>query len=253
MAKTGWHKQSDGDGDLSLIWLHGWGMELNSLTRLAGLFKASARNTLFDQPGFGQTPRLQDGAGTEDYADALALELQQLGGAPHILVGHSFGGRVAVQLAARHPHLVKAIILVGGAGLKRRRPLGHKIKATWLKTLGRLARLSDDLLGTKFRDAYVERFGSQDYKNAGALRPTFVRVVNEDLSKQAKAMRCPALLVYGSDDTEAPPEIGRMYENLMPIARFVEVRGFDHWDILTRGAYQCEALIRTFLEDLKDD
>jgi pimeloyl-ACP methyl ester carboxylesterase len=253
MATKRWFHKVEGTNGQSLIWLHGWGMEHASLLRLASLFKTTHSNTLYDQPGFGQTPRLADGAGTEDYADMLARELEHVPGAPHILVGHSFGGRVSVQMAARHPHLVKAIVLIGGAGLQRRRSLAFKIRARCLRLMGRTAQVVDNLFGTKFRDAYVERFGSADYKNAGPLRPTFVRVVNEDLSQPAKTVRCPALLIYGSDDTEAPPEIGRRYESLIPIARFVEVKGFDHWDILGRGAYQCEALIRTFMDDLKDE
>ena len=253
MTANRWFQKVEGAGGQSLIWLHGWGMEHASLLRLAGLFKGTHRNTLYDQPGFGHTPRLHDGAGTEDYADALARELEHVPGGPHILIGHSFGGRVSVQMAARHPQLVKAIVLIGGAGLQRRRSLAFKIRARCLRLLGRLAQLSDRLFGTGLRDAYVARFGSSDYKNAGPLRPTFVRVVNEDLSVPAKSVRCPALLIYGSDDTEAPPEIGRRYESLIPIARFVEVMGFDHWDILGRGAYQCEALIRTFMDDLKDE
>ena len=252
-SKSRWFSFRDGEQGQSLIWLHGWGMEHASLKRLAGLFSRTHKSVLYDQPGFGRTPKLPDGVGTEEYADDLARELENIPGAPHILIGHSFGGRVAIQMAARRPSLVKAIVLIGGAGLQRRRSLKFKLRAYVLKNIGRLARFSDQLFGTRLRDAYVERFGSADYKNAGPLRPTFVRVVNEDLSQPAKSLRCPALLLYGSDDTEAPPEIGRRFENLMPIARFVEVRGFDHWDILGRGAYQCEALIRTFLEDLKDD
>lgn len=248
-----WYSVKEGTGGSSLVWLHGWGMEHSSLSRLASLFKSTHTNRLYDQPGFGKTPRLEDGAGTECYADALAAQLEAMDCGPHIIVGHSFGGRVAVQMAARHPALVKAIVLIGGAGLRRRRSLFFKFKAFCLRLLGRLAQLIDNLLGSSLRKAYIERFGSTDYKNAGPLRPTFVRVVNEDLSAPAKALRCPALLIYGSDDTEAPPEIGRRFENLMPIARFVEVQGFDHWDILSRGAYQCEALIRTFFEDLKDE
>ncbi len=248
-----WHYEQVGNAGPSFVWLHGWGQDGASLLRLAELFKTEGQHRVYDQPGFGKTDRLADGAGTEDYADALALELADIGPGPHIFIGHSFGGRVSVQMAARHPHLVKAIILIGGAGLQRRRSLVFRLKALMLKTLGRLARLSDKVLGTSFRDAYVARYGSADYKNAGPLRPTFVKVVNENLVPEAKAVRCPALLIYGSDDTEAPPEIGRKYEQLMPIARFTEVKGFNHWDILTRGAYQCQALIKSFLKDLRDD
>jgi pimeloyl-ACP methyl ester carboxylesterase len=74
--------------------------------------------------------------------------------------------------------------------------------------------------------------------------------VTENLTNSAKKVKVPVLLIYGSDDTEAPPEIGQKYEDAMPIARYEELEGFDHWDILDRGAYQCEALIRTFFKDL---
>ena len=248
-----WHFEHLGDDGQPFVWLHGWGQEGASMQKLAALFSAKGKHRIYDQPGFGKTPKLADGASTADYADALAEELKSFGEGPFIFVGHSFGGRVAVQMAARHPDIVKAIILIGGAGLQRRRSLAFRMRALGLKTIGRLARLSDKLFGTRCRDAYVTRFGSADYKNAGALRATFVCVVNENLITEAKAVRCPALLLYGAEDTEAPPEIGRNYEQLMPIARFVELKGFNHWDILTRGAYQCEALIGSFLEDLRDD
>ena len=77
--------------------------------------------------------------------------------------------------------------------------------------------------------------------------------VNEDLSAAARKTQCPTLLIYGSEDTETPPEIGRKYETLIPIARYEELPGYGHNDILSRGAYQCEALIKAFLKDLGDD
>nr|WP_281500804.1 alpha/beta hydrolase [Kordiimonas marina] len=248
-----WHKQTVGtDGKAPFVWLHGWGQTGASMARLADLFKADGQHTLYDLPGFGETAPLQEGAGTEDYADALAAEMKASGLGPAVIVGHSFGGRMAVQMAARHPDLVRAIIIIGGAGLKRRRSLAFRLRAFWLKLVGRMARLSDKLFGTHFREAYTQKFGSADYRNAGVLRGTFVRAVNENLTAAAKAGRAPALLIYGSEDTETPPEIGRRYEQLIPIARFELVPGFGHLDILTRGAYQCEALMRTFLEDLKN-
>lgn len=251
--KSPWHHSTLGQEGPSFVWLHGWGQDSSALERLAGLLGTSGQHRLFDQPGFGKTPMLEKGAGTADYADALADQLDTIGGGPHVFIGHSFGARVSLQIAARHPHLVKAIILIAGAGLKKRRSPLFKARAAFLRTLGTLAGISDKIAGTSFRDAYVARFGSADYKNAGDLRATFVTVVNEDLTQEAKQLRCPALLIYGSEDTETPPEFGRRFENLMPIARFEEVKGFGHLDILTRGAYQCEALIKTFLGDLKDD
>lgn len=218
---------------------------------MAGLFSNTGSHTLYDLPGFGKTPVISGSAGTKDYADALAKQLEQQSGL--ILVGHSYGGRVAVQMAAHYPEKVKAIILIGGAGLKRRRSIWFRARAFILRTIGQLARFSDDLFKTRFRKKYIARFGSSDYKNAGKLRSTLVSAVNEDLSTAARKTQCPTLLIYGSEDTETPPEIGQKYETLFPIARYEELAGYGHNDILSRGAYQCEALMKAFLKDLGND
>jgi len=243
-----WRHSNSGGGTESFVWLHGWGYTRAGFQRLAALFQKDGHNNIFDLPGFGETPMLFSGAGTSDYADSLAAQLDK--NQRHIIIGHSYGGRVAIQLAAKHPKLVKAIILIGGAGVPRRRSIPYKVRAAALKILGKLARISDQLLGTEYRQAYTTRFGSEDYKNAGELRGTLVSAVTENLGPVAREIKCPALLLYGDGDKEAPPEIGKRYETLIAVSRYVELKGYDHHDILTRGAYQCEALIKSFLKDL---
>lgn len=234
----------------SFVWLHGWGKDLTSLNRLAQLYQKKGNNTLFDLPGFGKTALPPRGSGTDDYADMLAKTLKALDlPGPHIFIGHSFGGRIAVQMAARHPDMTKSIILIAGAGLKRKRSITFKIRSLWLKTLGKLARTSDNMFKTTYRETYSKRYGSADYKAAGDLRPTFVKVVNENLVAEAQATTCPALLIYASDDNEAPPEIGKKYASLMVGAQYHELKGYGHLDILDRGAYQCQALIDAFIQE----
>ena len=251
MKSALWHKEEIGEGDPSILWLHGWGYTHTGLKRLAGLFEKDHHNQLFDLPGFGKTPMLHEGATTSDYASALQPQIQSK--RKYVLVGHSYGGRVAVQMAAKYPDSVAAIILIGGAGLKRQRSLWFRIKAFAIRSIGKLARLSDHLFKTALREKYVTRFGSADYKAAGDLRATLVSAVNEDLSPEAQSLKCPALMIYGANDVDAPPEIGRKYEKLIPISRFEELKGYDHHDILSRGAYQCEAIIRSFLKDALND
>lgn len=247
---SAWAGTRLGDRGPQFIWLHGWGQTHASLTRVATLLKGRGRHWLLDQPGFGDTPQLVATAGTADYADALHAQWQNQGlEGPALLVGHSFGMRVAVQLAARHPERVKAIICIAGAGLKRKRSLAWTVRATHLKLLGRLARLVDHVFGTEYVSAYQSRYGSADYKAAGALRQTFVRVVNEHLNAEAESITVPVLLLYGSNDSETPPEIGAAFKDLMADASLTVLDGYGHLDILDRGAYQLEAHITAFLED----
>ncbi|RMD90739.1 MAG: alpha/beta hydrolase, partial [Alphaproteobacteria bacterium] len=104
------------------------------------------------------------------------------------------------------------------------------------------------LFGSDLHARYARRFGSTDYRRAGALRGTFLKAVNEDLSAIARAIEVPVLLIYGSEDRETPPEIGTRFAALMPRAELHLLDGFGHLDILGRGAYQCEHLIARFLE-----
>ncbi len=241
-----WHSETIGSNGASIIWLHGWGQDHTAFSRLAGLFSNTFRNRLFDQPGFGKTPITLVGNGTREYAEELASILEGTG--PHVFVGHSFGVRVSIQLAALHPEMVAGIIGIAGAGLQKKRSIGFKLRAKSLQTWGKTTRIIDRLLGTKMRPRFEQRFGSADYRNAGDLRPTLVKVVNEDLSREAQRVTCPVCLIYGAMDTETPPEFGERYQRLMKNAQFHSLEGYDHWDILTRGAYQCEAVIKRFLE-----
>jgi len=234
---------------VELVWLPGWGQTAESLEPLARLLAARARSLVFDLPGFGETPMLAEGAGSADYADAL---IEQLGDRParRVLVGHSFGARVAIQAAARHRQSVDALVLIAAAGLQRRRSLAWRLRASFLKRLGRGAGAIDRLCKTRLRAAYARRFGSEDYRKAGALRPTLVRVVNEDLSSEASHLTLPVLLVYGAEDTATPPELGRRYAAMMGNAELHVLDGFGHLDILANGAYQCQNLIERFLARL---
>ena len=233
-----------GGPDQPIIWLHGWGQTHQSLTRLAETLGDIGDHQLLDQPGFGDTLQLSVDAGTADYADALEPQLPD---EPVVLVGHSFGARVSLRLAHKHPEKVKALILIAGAGLRPKRSIAKRARAVFLKLGSRLAGLSDTVFGTSMKARYASRYGSADYKNAGALRTTFVKTVNEDLSAIAPTIACPVLLITGSEDTETPPYMAETYARLMPNADCHIIKGYGHLDILTRGVYQCEGLIRAFL------
>lgn len=247
-----WHHTAVGDSSEkpTFVWLHGWGQDHTSFARISALFGGHGHHLLFDQPGFGQSNMLlkngDEAPGTADYADALAQVLDQYENC--VFIGHSFGVRVSIQMAARHPKKTAAIIGIAGAGIQRKRSLAFKVRAFGLKTLGKLALLSDSFFNTQFRPAFASRFGSADYINAGDMRGTFVKVVNENLVNEAKSAQCPVCLIYGTEDTETPPELGQKYKKLITKSELHELAGFNHWDILDRGAYQCEAIIKPFLK-----
>jgi pimeloyl-ACP methyl ester carboxylesterase len=215
------------------------------LARAAGRF---ADSVLLDLPGFGASPAPPDAWGTADYADAIAEWLAGLPAGRRVWVAHSFGCRVGLQLAARHPEVVDGLFLIAAAGLPPRRSLAARVRIAARRLAFRLARrLTPE---GPARDRLRARFGSADYRQAGALRSILVKAVNEDLSEVARAVGCPAVLVYGDRDSETTPELGARLHAMMPQSRLVVLRGFDHWTVLTDGRHQIAQRLGEFLEQL---
>ncbi len=114
-----------------LLFLHGWGLGPGSYASgILGLCAAGVRVVAPALPGFSGSdgPRLRD-IGLDTYADRVAALLDALDlGKPVFVVGHSFGGGIAIRLATRRPDLVRSLTLVnsvGGApGPSRSRPVG---------------------------------------------------------------------------------------------------------------------------------
>lgn len=235
-----------GQGHIPVFWGHGWGQNLHGLKPLAESLGNMGTHTLIDFPGFGQSEAPCEIWGTREYADAIAELIKSQTDQKIMWVGHSFGCRVGLQLAAHYPELIGGMCLIAGAGLPRKRPLWHKIYYGFrvkvfkcLKTLIPLG-LSEDWLRSKF--------GSADYKNAGALRDTFIKVVNEDLTHIAKTIGCPVLLIYGANDTETPVEIGERLKGLIQNAELIVMDDHDHFSILTIARHQVVHRIHKFMQ-----
>jgi pimeloyl-ACP methyl ester carboxylesterase len=231
-----------------LVWAHGWGHTHRNMLPLAEAGRRLGGSVLLDLPGFGDSPPPPDPWGTEDYADAVAEWLAQRPTERRVWIGHSFGCRVGLQVAARHPGLVHGLFLIAAAGLPRNRPLPERIRFAARRWAFRTARLL--IPEGPRRAALRARFGSADYAKAGLMRPILVKAVTEDLTEVARAVRVPTVLVYGDRDGETPPEIGERLNRLIPQSRMIVLRGFDHWSVLTDGRHQIVQRLSEFMEQI---
>ena len=229
-----------------LVWAHGWGHTHRNLLPLAQATGRLGNSVLIDFPGFGASPLPPDAWGTADYADAVAEWLAGMPARRLVWVGHSFGARVGLRLAAQHPQLIDGLFLIAAAGLPKQRSLPERARVTARRWAFRLARYATP--DGPARDRLRARFGSADYRNAGPLRPILVKTVTEDLSEVARAVRCPVVLVYGDQDRETPPDLGSRFNALIPQSRLVVLRGFDHWNVLTDGRHQITQRLSEFVE-----
>lgn len=230
-----------------LVWAHGWGHTHANLLPLAEAMRP-ATSALIDFPGFGASPLPPGVWGTADYADACAKWLAGLLPGPRVWIGHSFGCRVGLQLAARHPEAVDALFLIAAAGLPPRRSPEQRLRLAARRWAFRLAR--SIVPEGPAQERLRRRFGSADYANAGPLRPILSKTVAEDLSAVAAQVRCPTVLIFGEHDRETPPELGERLQVLIPNSRLHVLRGFDHWNVLTDGRHQIAHRLAEFVETI---
>lgn len=197
-----------GSGPPTVLAMHGWGRDRTDFAAVLDGLDAIA----LDLPGFGASPAPSRPGGAAAYADQIIPVLEEFPAAP-IVVGHSFGGRVAVAAAAARPDLVKALVLVGVPLLKRddrppsRPPLGYRL-IRWAARRG--------LVGQERLEAARARHGSADYRAAsGVLRDVLVTVVNEEYRAELAALHCPVRLVWGGDDADVPVSVAERAAQLI--------------------------------------
>jgi pimeloyl-ACP methyl ester carboxylesterase len=215
--------QTGGQGPAVLL-LHGWGGTIESFTPVLDDLHRSYTVAVFDLPGFGRSGVPPATWGSADYARLTLrlMECLQLD-RPHV-IGHSFGGQVSIQLAASAPERVGKLVLIGSAGVRTPPALATRLKRTAAR-LGRWLAAYGGWGGERLRAAIYRLVQSQDYANAGPLRPTLVRVINEDLTPLLPLIQAPTLLVWGAQDRDVPVAAAQVMERLIPRA---QLRVFEH-------------------------
>jgi pimeloyl-ACP methyl ester carboxylesterase len=222
--------QVGGQGPQVLM-LHGWGGAIESFAPVLDALQRSYTVAAFDLPGFGSSSPPPTTWGSADYA-SLALKLMDCLhlDRPH-LVGHSFGGQVAIQLAATTPQRVDKLVLVGSAGIRTKPALTTRLKRLAAR-LGRWLAAYGGPMGEKLRVEIYRRVQSPDYADAGALRPTLVRVINEDLTPLLPLITAPTLLVWGEHDRDVPLAAARVMAQRLPAAQLVVLENAGHFAYL---------------------
>ena len=241
-----------GEGDKpSVVFAHGWGRSHHDFIPAAESLGAAARSMLVDLPGFGATPRPEAGWGTADYADHVAEFLADRQTGPIVWVGHSFGARVGLRLAVRHPDLLQGLVIVAGAGIPRSRSAWSRAKSEFRRRQFRIltAMAGDD---QKRRANLEKSYGSPDYVQSKELgiRDIFVKTVNEDQSPDLPRIRTRTELLYGARDDETPVAMGKRMAELIPDSRLTVFPVFDHFTILTRGHHVIALRAKSLLGEL---
>lgn len=237
-----------GRGD-PVVLLHGWQASSQNLAALAAGLSDTFRVLTADLPGFGWSQPPPVAWGTAEYAAHVERLMQETGMVGASLLGHSFGGRVAIRLAATQPALVPRLVLVASSGIRPRRRIGYYARVSSYK----LARWLFSLpgwggTGRRLIARVSGRFGSRDYRAAGSMRPTLVRLVNEDLTPLLPAVQAPTLILWGDRDQEVPRGAMEIMAAGIPHARLLVFEGAGHFPFLDAPEPFCRT-VKEFLRE----
>lgn len=243
----------EGAGD-PVVLLHGWGGQAASMTPLVVGLRDQYRVIALDLPGFGDSGQPPVAWGTPEYADFVYRAVSSLGVERATYVGHSFGGRLAIWIAAHKPEAVQALILVDAAGIKPPMTLRRRMRQATYKTAKAILRAPIfGARGRRWSERLALHFGSPDYRAAsGVMRSSFVKTVNLDLSACMRAVVAPTLLIWGEKDEATPIADGRTMERLIAGSRLIAVAGAGHFSYLDSPGF-VNSVVGAFLQGTRQE
>jgi pimeloyl-ACP methyl ester carboxylesterase len=214
-----------------IVFLHGWRSKKEIWNKTIEDLKFQSKDVniyALDLPGFGKSPDPKTDFTVGDFAGLVKGFAEELGLKNIIIIGHSFGGRVAIKLAAQTPSLVKKLVLVDSAGFAPRS--GKK------KLFKSIANITKFLFQPGFmqplRKWVYQMIGAEDYLATPSLQKTFVNVTNEDLSRDMEKISNPTLIVYGENDSDTPAEYGNRMHKLISNSKLQFIKNAGHFSFL---------------------
>ena len=185
-----------------LVILHGWGQNVlsfqNIIEKLASKFKVIAIDLL----GFGLSDEPHEALTLDDYVDSIHSLLVHLKVNNPIILGHSFGGRIAIKYGNLYP--VSSLILVSSAGIKH-----QSIKTKYKIFKFKLKKNFFKIFNKKKLHSLYSNSGSEDYKKASPImKKTMSNTISIDLKNEINKLNCKVLLLWGFLDTTTPLEDG---------------------------------------------
>lgn len=218
---------------VDIVILHGWGSNKALMKGAFGALMSGFRHIYIDLPGFGNStaPMRME---SEDYARIIELLLVEINGKKDIVVGHSFGGKVATLL---EPEL---LVLLSSAGIVLPKSWKVKAKIALYKML-KFAQIE------RIRDYFV----AEDAKKlTRQMYETFKTVVNEDFQDIFASFPNRALVCWGREDQATPLHAGEKIASLIPDAKFIEYEG-DHYFFLQHAKSISNQIEKEYLDLLE--
>lgn len=222
----------------TVVLLHGWGQNIEMM-KPVGDNLTDYDVIIIDLPGHGKSEEPKEVWTLTDFVDMVHELLKSLNIQNPILIGHSFGGKISLLYASTYP--VKKLILFGSPFKVKKNPNSLKVKT--LKKLKQLPGLN------KLAETMKKHMGSTDYRNASPMmRDILVKHVNTDITENVKKIKCPTIIIWGTNDAAVPIEDAYELEKLIKDAAVIPYEGCTHYAYLER-LNQTVSIIKNFIKE----
>lgn len=210
-----------------LVILHGWNSSREKWQEVKqNIEKEGIKVFVPDLPGFKEETRVKKPWTLDDYVDWVKSYIGQRVPPPFFIMGHSFGGAVAIKYASQYEDDLSGLILVSAAAFRWK---GKKV-FYWDKVANFLNRFSF-LPGYESirKFFYCHILKRPDYILAkGPLRETFKNVITQDLTHLLPEIEILTLLIWGKEDRLTLLEEGRIINSNLKNSRIKEIDGVGH-------------------------
>lgn len=242
------YEETGPDTGRPVVLMHGWGCTHHTVKSVARILETGMKVYNLDLPGFGNSSEPPESWGVPEYGDLVKKFIESKNLKDPVLIGHSFGGRVAIWLNSRNPW--SKMVLIDAAGMKPHRTLKQLFKLRSFKIAKKFLPL---LLGRKLGDKLIfkwrNKFGSSDYRNSSpVMRTVMSRATNQILTPLLPSIKASTLLIWGKKDTATPISDAKLMERRIPDAGLVVFPEAGHYSFLDEPA-QFAAVMRSFFKN----
>ena len=198
-----------------VCFLHGWGTSGKDFNKIETHFDFIT----IDIPGFGKSVPFTKSFSPRSYAEYLIKLIPE---SVDVVVGHSFGGRIAVHLSQMQNY--RKIVIIASPLIRKLKPNSGFSVFKLYKFFNKLNIISDSRL-----DELKNKYGSEDYRNANkVLKDTLVMAVNDDLTEILPNISTKVELIYGQDDLVVPVNVGVDSNSIIPDSELTIIPNEGH-------------------------
>lgn len=230
----------------AILILHGWGSSAKKWSRVKEILNRQRFRVIApDLPGFGENPPPDEPWSVDNYVEWVKNFSQDF--APFFLLGHSFGGRLAIKFALKYPEDILGLILLAVPAIKSKRQ--SNVKKFVIKIFARFSFLPFYQFLRKIFYIYFLRKTDYIRLKGEAITGTFRKIISEDLSFYLPQIKTKTLVLWGEKDDYVPVKMAGLIKEKIPNSKLIIFPDVKHSPYLEIPEKLAEVIIE-FLRKL---